>query len=67
MLTPEEIAAILARPTTSVPTAGKVLGISGMHAYRCAKTGEIPTLKLGRRVLVPTAALAAMLKIPASA
>jgi excisionase family DNA binding protein len=41
-------------PTISVEQAAELLGISRRSAYRAASHGEIPTLRLGRRVLVPT-------------
>ncbi|HZW44045.1 MAG TPA: helix-turn-helix domain-containing protein [Dermatophilaceae bacterium] len=44
-------------PTISVEHAGELLGISRRSAYRAASTGELPTLRLGRRLLVPTARL----------
>jgi excisionase family DNA binding protein len=37
--------------------AGELLGISRRSAYRAAAAGELPTFKLGRRLLVPTARL----------
>lgn len=49
-------------PTMSVSTAGEVLGISRGAAYRGAASGDIPTIKIGRRLLVPTAALRRMLE-----
>lgn len=48
-------------PTISVEQSADVLGISRASAYQAAKRGEIPTLRFGRRVRVPTALLAAML------
>jgi len=48
-LNPEE------RPTVSIEEAGIVLGISRWGAYQAAKTGELPTVRFGRRVRVPTA------------
>lgn len=48
-------------PTISVEDAGKVLGLSKDSAYRAAHAGELPTLRFGRRILVPTAALLEML------
>jgi excisionase family DNA binding protein len=52
------------RPATmSVEQAGELLGISRRSAYRAAATGQLPTLRLGRRILVPTAALHRMLAI----
>ena len=52
-------------PTISVEEAGHILGVSRRSAYRAAETGELPTLRLGRRLLVPTARLLAMLGLPA--
>ena len=46
---------ILAKPTTTVPLAGKVIGLSRNGAYDAARRGEIPTLDFGRRKVVPTA------------
>lgn len=55
------ISEILASPTTTVPLAGKALGISRNAAYAAAGRGELPTLRFGRRLIVPTAALRRML------
>ncbi len=53
-----------AQPATcSVPEAGQALGISRQSAYQAARTGELPTVKIGRRLLVPRAALDRMLGI----
>ena len=48
-------------PTITVDEAGDMLGISRRSAYRAAARGEIPTLRLGRRLLVPTPRLLALL------
>jgi excisionase family DNA binding protein len=48
-------------PTITVERAGRVLGISRGLAYQAAASGEIPTLHLGRRLLVPTRRLLEML------
>lgn len=53
-------------PTLSVEQAGQVLGISTRSAYRAVERGDIPTLRLGRRVLVPTARLLALLGVEAA-
>ncbi len=39
----------------TVEQAGALLGISRRTAYRAAAAGHIPTIRLGRRILVPTA------------
>jgi len=46
------------QPTLSVPAAGLYLGLGRAQAYAAASRGEIPTLRVGRRILVPTALLA---------
>ncbi len=53
-----------ARPSTmTVEQAGALLGISRRSAYRAAASGQIPTIRLGSRILVPTALLYGMLGI----
>jgi excisionase family DNA binding protein len=58
----EEFAKILSEPTTSVPEAGRLLGLARNGAYEAAKRGEIPTLRLGGKIRVPTAALKKMIE-----
>lgn len=43
------------------PEAAELLGISKASAYRAAEEGQIPTLRIGRRILVPVPALLALL------
>jgi excisionase family DNA binding protein len=50
----------------TVTEAAALLGIGRTHAYALAKTGELPTVTLGRRVVVPKARLDAMLAGDAS-
>lgn len=45
----------------SVTEAAKRLGISRSSAYEAVRSGQIPSLRLGRRLLVPVQALAARL------
>ena len=49
------------RLTHTVDEAGRLLGLSRNSAYALAKTGELPTIRLGKRLLVPKAALARLL------
>lgn len=49
------------RPTLSVEEAAKALGISRASGYAAANNGTIPTLRIGKRLVVPTAALRRML------
>lgn len=44
-----------------VPTAGKLLNLSRATAYSLAAQGVIPTIRLGRRLVVPKVALERML------
>src|SRR5947207_1954416 len=45
------------RLTYTVEEAGEMLGISRAKAYECARTGELPTVRFGRRMVVPIDAL----------
>lgn len=52
-------------PTLTVPQAGQVLGLGRSSAYEAARLGTIPTIRLSERhVVVPTAALRALLGLP---
>ena len=48
-------------PTLTVEEAGTLLGIGRSLAYAAAKDGSLPTIRFGKRILVPTAALLRML------
>jgi excisionase family DNA binding protein len=50
------------RVTITVGEAAEMLGISRTSAYLCARRREIPTVRLGRRVLVPLVRFMAMLE-----
>jgi excisionase family DNA binding protein len=43
--------------TITVTDAADILGISRRSAYRAAAAGQLPVIKIGRRLLVPTARL----------
>jgi len=45
------------RLTMTVEEAATALGISRAFAYEAVNNGEIPTIRIGRRILVPKAAL----------
>lgn len=51
------------RVTVTVPEAGQVLGIGRDAAYAAAHRGEIPTLKLGHRLVVPVPRLLSLLGV----
>ena len=50
-----------ARLTVDIPEAGRMLGIGKNAAYDAAKRGQIPTIHLGKRRVVPLGKLRAML------
>jgi len=58
-LSAEEVAALPA--VLTIKEAREVLGISLDLAYAAAHSGELPVIRLGRRMLVPKAALVKML------
>lgn len=49
------------RTTCTIPEASAVLGLSSWAGYQAAQRGEIPTLTIGRRKVVPVPALLRML------
>lgn len=49
------------RETFSVPEAGEILGISRSSAFQAAAKGELPVIRVGKRLLVPRAGLERML------
>lgn len=51
------------RPTVTVEEAAQWLGIGRSAAYVAAQRGEIPAIRLGRLVRIPTAALRVLLAL----
>lgn len=49
------------RATLRIPEAAELLGVSDDVAYRAAASGELPTLRLGRRLFVPVPRLLELL------
>ena len=47
--------------TITIEQAGQALGVSRNSAYAAAAKGEIPVIKIGRRLLVPKAAFERLL------
>jgi excisionase family DNA binding protein len=56
----------LSEPTTrlviTVPEAGKILGLGRNAAYEAARRGDIPVIRIGKLLRVPTAAFHKMLE-----
>lgn len=55
------------RAVVTVEEAGRILGIGRSSAFAAVHRGEIPVLRIGRRILVPRAALERMLAEPPAA
>ena len=49
------------RPVLSVNEVAKLLGLNRNSVYEAAKRGELPIIRLGRRVLISRAGLQRML------
>lgn len=52
------------RATVSVEQAGEILGISRSSAFQAVTNGELPVIRIGRRLLVPRSALEKLLGGP---
>ena len=48
----------------TVEEAARELGISRVSAYQAVKVGEIPSVRIGKRILIPKARLRQMLGEP---
>ena len=53
-------------PTMHVEQAAELLHVSRASAYKAVANGEIPSIRIGKRILVPTAALLDLLGLRAS-
>jgi excisionase family DNA binding protein len=53
----------LKKPTCTVDECAAVLGVARGSAYAAVKSGDLPTIRVGRRWLVPTAVLRRMLAL----
>ena len=56
------VGARMDRLTYTVVEAAELLGISRTSAYECVRRGEIPSITLGRRVVVSRVALQRLLE-----
>lgn len=59
--THHQIVGAVQRRTLTVEEAGQWLGIGRSAAYAAANRGELPTIRIGRRMVVPKDALERML------
>lgn len=56
--------AISGRLTLTIEEAAALLGLGRSAAYEAARRGQIPTRRLGRRLIVPVPALLGWLGVP---
>ncbi|GLQ05871.1 helix-turn-helix domain-containing protein [Sneathiella chinensis] len=52
------------RITVTVQEAGNILGIGKSAAYHAVKSGKIPSIRIGRRILIPKEPLMELLNNP---
>jgi excisionase family DNA binding protein len=50
------------RLTYNIEEVGRLLGIGRNQAYEAARRGDFPTIKIGKRLLVPKAAFDRLLE-----
>jgi excisionase family DNA binding protein len=50
-------------PTISVEHAGRLLGLGRSASYEAVQRAELPVIRFGRRMVVPTARLLALLGV----
>jgi excisionase family DNA binding protein len=61
---PSTLDNLIGQATCTVEQAAEILGVARGTAYEACRLGQLPTLRLGRRVLVPVPRLLAMLGAP---
>jgi excisionase family DNA binding protein len=54
------------RRTVTVQEAASILGVGRNKAYEAVRSGEIPAIRIGKRLLVPIVALERLLTTPGS-
>jgi hypothetical protein len=62
----EEMKQLLSKPVLTVAEAGKVYGMCRNAAYAAAGKGDIPTIRIGKLLKVPTAVLRKQLGMEAA-
>ena len=50
------------RLCVTVPEAAEMLGVSRNFAYQLVREGKLPSIRFGKRILIPRAALERMLE-----
>jgi excisionase family DNA binding protein len=60
---PRSISVDLDRPTISVDDFAAVMGVSRSSAFAAVRAGEVPHVRLGRRIRIPSASVRRMLRV----
>lgn len=50
------------RATVTVEEAAQILGVGRAAAYEGVRSGDIPAIRVGRRILIPVVSLRRLLK-----
>lgn len=53
--------------TFTVEQAARILGISRTTAYECVRSGDLPSLRFRRRIVIPSVALEHLIADPTMA
>lgn len=62
----DEMKQLLSKPVITVVEAGKIYGMCRNAAYAAATNGDIPTIRIGKLLRVPTAMLRKQLGLEAA-
>lgn len=57
-----DVAALLSRPTISVDELALVLNIGRNQAYAAVRSGQVRSIRVGKRIRVPTSAVVQLLE-----
>lgn len=52
------------QPTMGVEEVAELLGVGRSTAYEAVRRGDLPSFRLGRRIVIPTAAVRRLLALP---
>jgi excisionase family DNA binding protein len=54
------------KPTLTVEETAELLGVGRNTAYEAVRTGDLPAIRVGRRILVPTQPLLTLIGVTAT-
>lgn len=53
----------ISRPTMSVEDAGRIFGMGRSSAYEAVRNGDLPVIRIGKKLVVSTAVVRRMLSL----